>query len=197
MVNFLLPKKQLPLRSQQKKDLYKMLVARSDINAALSACDLILEKFKDFSDIKDRQYALFYSLTTAVIVCYSRPFTVNKPYGALSTRFCNPKYKSIHDQLIKSRHEMFAHSNMDVRKAQIVPPDFLIFRGRGEELKSAYISTQVSLYLFPVDFFVQVRKTILDLGSQLQGKIDLLIEELYSGMDLPRRPFTIRIDEGF
>ena len=193
-MDFILSKKQSPSRSQQKKDLYRLLLARSDIKAALDACDLIL---KNVDSLKDE---LLYPLTTAVVVCYARPFTQNKPYGPLPkkyAKFDNQIFQAVHEKLIKARHETFAHSDMNVRKAIVVPPNVVIGRTeKGVELKSSKVGVQVSYYLWQPNAFKDVRDAILDLGSRLQTEIEELQAHLYSGMELPNAKFTIRIDEG-
>ena len=45
-----------------KKELYKIVVARSDITAALNACNLFLSRVKDFGD------DLYIPLVNAIIV---------------------------------------------------------------------------------------------------------------------------------
>ncbi|OPX36027.1 MAG: hypothetical protein B1H12_07970 [Desulfobacteraceae bacterium 4484_190.2] len=139
------------------------------MNASLSACNLILKNVKS---IKDEN---LYPLTTSVVVCYSRPFTANKPYGSLPqkwSKFDNQQYQATHEKLLQARHELFAHSDMNVRKAQIVPPNVpLVFDG-GQELKSPQISTQVDYKLFEIDFFKIVRETNLDIGRRIQSEID-------------------------
>ena len=163
------------------------------MTAALNACELILHNVKN---IKDEN---LYPLTTSVVVCYSRPFTKNAPYGSLPkkwAKFNNPQYQATHDRLLQARHELFAHSDMNVRKAQIVPPNLPLGINGGKVLKSPEISTQVSYTLFEIDFFKIVRETNLDLGRRMQVDIDTLIIDLYGNMDLPNEVFTIRVDEG-
>lgn len=193
MVNFIIPSKQLPARSHQKRDLYRLLIARSDIYASLNACNLILNNVKS---IKDEN---LYPLTTSVVVCYSRPFTANKPYGALPKRwskFDNPLYQNTHDMLLQARHELFAHSDMDIRKAQIIPPNVPFVIDGDKDLKSPEISTQVSYKLFAIDFFKIVKETNLDIGKRIQAEINKLTIDLYADMELPNKEFYLRIDEG-
>jgi hypothetical protein len=193
MVNFSIPSRQPPARSHLKRDLYKLLIARSDLTASLNACDLILKNVKSIRDEN------LYPLTTSVIVCYARPFTVNKPYGCLPKKwqkFDNPQYQFTHDKILKARHEFFAHSDMSVRKAQIVPPNVPLVIEREKELKSQQISTQVSHILFELDFFNRIKETNLDLGRRIQIEIDKMIIDLYGDMQLPNKAFNLRVDEG-
>ena len=193
VIDFIMPKKQPPKRSFLKKSLIRLLIARSDINAALHACDLILQNVQGPKD------KLLYPLTTSVVVCYSRPFTENEPHGSLPskwTKFDNTKYQFTHDKLLQSRHQLFAHSDMNVRKAQIVPPNVPLEINEGTELKSPEISTQVRYTLFEIDFFKIVREAILDLGRRMQAEISKLIIDLYGNINLPNNVFDIRVDEG-
>nr|NJM02160.1 hypothetical protein [Desulfobacula sp.] len=85
---------------------------------------------------------------------------------------------------------------MNVRKAQIVPPNVPLVIDEGRELKSPEISTQVSYMLFEIDFFKIVRETNLDLGRRMQAEIDKMIIDLYGNMQLPNEAFNLRVDEG-
>jgi hypothetical protein len=193
MVNFSIPSRQPPARSHQKRDLYRLLIARSDLNASLNACDLIL---KNVTSIKDEN---LYPLTTSVVVCYSRPFTVSKPYGSLPrkwSKFDKPQYQATHEKLLQARHELFAHSDMNIRKAQIVPPNVPLVFDEGKVLISPEISTQVTNTLFEIDSFKIVRETNLDLGNRIQAEIDKMIIDLYGNMQLPNAAFNLRVDEG-
>jgi hypothetical protein len=193
MVNYSMPTKQPPTRSQQKRDLYKLLVARSDLNASLRAAIFIIKNVKS---IKDR---ILYPLTTSVVVCYARPFTANKPYGALPnkwSKFDNPRYQATHDELLQARHELFAHSDMNVKQVMIVPPNIPLMTHGGQEWKNPEIGTEVSYKLFAPDYFELVRETNTDIGRRMRAEIDKLIINLYGNMELPNREFSLRVDEG-
>jgi hypothetical protein len=49
-------------RSHQKKELYKLIIARADINAALKSCELLIGR-----KIEEDLYS---SLFNAMVVCY-------------------------------------------------------------------------------------------------------------------------------
>lgn len=190
---FTIPKKQPPSRAQQKKNIYRLLVARSDIGASHAACELFLKTVTDLSD------DLYYPLFTAIVICYARPFTNNKPFGSLPDKwgkFMDPAQQELHDSLIKTRHELVAHSDYSVRKAMIVPAGTLIGRLKERELRSPKIGTQTNYYLFRIP---QIRKIPLltsDLGRRVNADIDVALEDLYGGMELPSGKFSLRIDDG-
>lgn len=193
MVNFVLPKKQPPSRSRLKRNLYQLLIARSDIHAALEACKLFAELVKKLGD--DLHYPLF----AAIVVCYARPFTANDPFGPLPekwARFANAKHHDVHNRLMAARHEMIAHSDIKVREAKIIPTGYSAGTWKGKEFKNERVGAQTDYYLYPVDFVPLVRETAIDLYRRVNEEIEKLVDELYGGMDLPARPFPIKFDEG-
>ena len=195
-MTFAIPARQPPKRSQRKKDLYRLLLARSDIGAANTACQLFL---RTVSDLKDE---LYYPLFTAIVVCYARPFTANEPFGALPrkwAKFSDARSQSLHDDLLRARHELVAHSDATVRTAKIIPPDsFVGYLGdEKRELRSGKrIGTETSYYLFQIPRIRQIPTITLDLTRRLNAEIDTLVDDLYGGMELPRGKFRLRIDEG-
>lgn len=192
-MSFILPKRQPPSREQQKTDLYRLIVARSDIGAAQSACELFIEM------VDDVNHDLYYPLFTSIVVCYARPFTNNKPYGALPGKWENfedGKMKSTHDALIKARHELIAHSDMAARKAKIVPPKVVIGYMNERELKSSRIGTQTSFYFFTIPMIKDIPRLTTDIGRRLNAEIEHKLEEIYGDMELPQAKFALRLDNG-
>lgn len=192
-INFTILKNKIPARSIQKQNLYKLLIARSDIKASFDACNLLLEKVKGIKD------DLYYPLSTAVIICYARPFTANKPYGALPNKwseFTIPRYKQIHKKLINARNKLMAHSDMEVRKVKILPPKIPLSLKNSDEIKSPKVSTVISYYIFPVDFFNGVKEVNLNIGRRLHEEAEKLVSILYKNMDLPNAMFDLRLDDG-
>lgn len=193
-MNFTLPSRQSPARSRQKMELYKLLVARSDIDAARASADLFLKTVRDISN------ELYYPLFTATVICYARPFTNNEPYGALPkkwAKFSNVKFQDTHDSLMKARNEIVAHSDMSVRKAMIVPSGALIGKlENGKEIKSVGIGAQTNYYLFRENQIRDVYNLTRDLGRRINSEIERKVADLYDGMELPAVAFSLRIDEG-
>ncbi len=194
-MTFTLPKRQPPLRSHRKRYLYQLLVARSDIGAAHTACDLFLKSVTSLSD------DLYYPLFMSVAVCYGRPFTHNEPFGALPTKwgkFEDPNHQQRHDSIIKARHELVAHSDMTVRRAMIIPPNVVTGNLHGRELKSKKIGTQTSYYyyLFTIPMVRDIPNLTKSLGRRINDEIEHLLQESYGEMDLTNAKFPLRIDEG-
>jgi hypothetical protein len=193
MIDFVLPKKQPPSRARVKRNLYQLLIARSDIHAAIEACKLFSERVTALGD------DLYYPLFAAIVVCYARPFTQNEPFGPLPQkwgRFADPGYQDVHDKLIAARQEMIAHSDMSVRKAKIVPAGARIGIWKEREISSSRVSAQTGFYLYPVGFFPRAWATATDLHQRIHAEAERLIVELYGGMELPARSFWLRLDDG-
>lgn len=193
MSNFTFSESQPPKRSFRKRELYRLLLARSDITAALEACRLFR------SQVDKLGHPLYYPLFAAIVVCYARPFTKNRPLGPLPNKwatFAHPMAQKTHDQILDARHQLIAHSDIDARGAMIVPPGFVVGRDEGKELVSDEVAVQTTVDYFPLSFFrVNAWRVIHDLGSRLNEAIEPVVDELYQGMELPARPFTIRIDD--
>lgn len=190
---FTIHKKQPPSRVQKKKNLYRLLVARSDIDAAHAACQLFLKTVTDLSD------DLYYPLFTAIVICYTRHFTNNKPFGSLPAKwekFVDQNHQKLHDSLIQTRNELVAHSDSSVRKAMIVPPGVLIGLLKERELRSSKIGTQTNYYLFRIPEIRKIPSLTADLYRRVNANIEVALEELYGGMELPGAKFLLRFDDG-
>ena len=61
---------------------------------------------------------------------------------------------------------------------------------------SDHIAVQTSLYAYPKLFFEEAYSLCQFQGSRISDEIDILLEELYEGMELPHAPFKIKIDNG-
>lgn len=192
-MNFILPKRQPPSRLQRKKELYKLLIARSDITASLNACKMMIEV------VDGMGHDLYFPLYSAIVVCYSRPFTNNKPHGSLPEKwysFENKILDNAHKELLRARHELIAHSDMTVKMAMIVPPGVEVGRKSKNPIVSNHIAVQTSLYAYRKLFFEEAYSLCQFQGSRISDEIDILLEELYAGMELPHAPFKIKIDNG-
>jgi len=188
-----LHRKQPPSRSKRKKELYKLLVARSDITASLNSCKQILEKVDGLG------HELYYPLYTAVVICYTRPFTNNKPHGALPKKwytFDDEILSETHNDLISARNELIAHSDMTIKEAYVVPAGCEIGKDGDKPLVSDFIGVQTTMHYFPRPMFEKICNLCMFQGTRINQEIDDLITELYEGMELPSKPFKIRIDNG-
>lgn len=188
-----LHKNQPPSRSVKKRELYKLLVARSDITASLNSCKQLLEMVDGLG------HKLYYPLFTAVVICYARPFTKNKPFGSLPEKwykFNDAMLKEIHEDLLKARHELIAHSDMTVKEAYIIPPGYEMGKDGEKSIVSEFVAVQTTTEYFPRPMFEKAHKLCMFQGSRLNEEIDKLVTELYGNMELPNAPFKIKIHDG-
>jgi hypothetical protein len=184
-----MPKKG-PTRSDRKRDLHRLAVARSDITAALEACNLLL------ANVHHHRHDLYQPLFHAIAISYARPFTANRPLGSLPakwSRYTNPRFQEAHDELLSIRNQFVAHSDQDERTVQIVPPYVIV---PGATTHYVTIGVGVRTVGFPVRNFVVVRRMCVDIGRRLEKAINDLLDELYKDKILPAAIFQLTIDEG-
>ena len=188
MTNFIM--RPTPTRKKKKINLYKLIVARSDITAALTACGLFIEKVDRLG------HDLYYPLYCSIIICYGRPFSDNKPLGPLPSqwrKFSSPRLQATHNELIDARNSLIAHSDLKVRKVNIVPEGAKI----GEtNLQHHGIGLTIESYYFPLLRYRDIHDTCFDLGNRLNQAVEDEIEKLYGQMYLPKRAFPLRFDDG-
>ena len=182
--------KKPPTRAHRKRDLHRLVVARSDITAALNACRLLIAEVKAVGD------DLYRPLLDAIVVSYSRPFTANKPLGSLPakwSKFSDPRHQHVHDQILKMRHKFVAHSDPYERSVYIVPP-YVPIPGAGTHFVDVGVAVRTTA--FEVGHFPDIERTCLDLGSRLNAAVDPLLKELYGSRVLPGAQFQLTIDDG-
>ena len=187
-----LPKK--PSRSQLKKRLCKLLVARNDFKATIRTCDIILKTVKTVDD------TIYYPLFTAAIICYARPFTDNKPFGKLPKiyeKFDNKKHQEGHGKIIKARNEIVAHSDMRIKNFQIIPPNTVVEKDKnGKPRKNEEIITRVNYHFFPLAAIKEIREMTFIQILKTGNEINELLDKLYLNRKLPKKVFDITIDNG-
>ena len=176
-------------RSTKKKALYQLVVARSDITAAMTTCDLMIHHVQGLGD------HLYQPLFHAIVIAYARPFTHNKPLGPLSVQwstFSNTPFQETHDELIRARHQFIAHSDEETRRVDIFPPGARV----GETgLTSGGVSISIRTIAFPTSRFHHIRDLCYDLGSRLDRRVNALLTELYTGRKLPNESFQLTFDD--
>lgn len=173
---------------KRKKELYKIVVARSDITAALNACELFLSIVNDLGD------DLYIPLLNAIIVCYSRPFSKNKPLGPLPKkwrRFDSSRFQEIHKGLLELRNKTVAHSDLEIRKVFVIPKGA---RVRKTDIRSEGLGVGISNRALPMEIFPEIRATCLDLGGRLNIEVKEQLELLFGDKDLPSEEFELTFD---
>ena len=113
-----------PKRSQLKRQLYQLIVARSDVTSAWKMVELLLkrEPGDGYDLIGNELYPAFFY---AIVVSYARPFTDYEEIGALPkrwSRFPRADLRQTHDLLIETRNTVVAHSEPLCNSIEIVSP---------------------------------------------------------------------------
>lgn len=171
----------------EKRNLYKLILARSDITSALFTCRYCQE------NVKDIRNKIWLPLQEAIIVTYSRPFTDNKPLGSLKKSwgiFPNGKLQSVHKKILEARDKQIAHSDLEQNKVSIVPkgvpapPDNHI---------SSSVMILISSFKFPLAFFEDVEILCSYIGKRLNIEIDSELERLY-GKSTSTEKFDLDIE---
>lgn len=156
--------------AQRKKRLHRLIVAQSDIFAAYHACAFFLQNVKTLKD------PLYEPLFLAIVVCYARPFVDSKGFGRLPRQwehFQDGNLQAAHNDLLRIRHEIVAHSDAGVRKVQIVPPGATLEPLGGTSPKYGWI---IETYrLAPsrfCEFFAVFRNIIDRLEKAILGELE-------------------------
>lgn len=179
-------------RSQQKLELHKLVVARSDFGSAQSTCRLVLEQVKGVSD------KLYPPLFQAAVIAYGRPFIDNKSTGVLSShwrQFTDTRLKAAHEKLIQTRNELIAHSDSVVRAVKIVPAGVALSADSDLPVGDFH-GVIVYSYFYPRAMFVDTYDTCSNLIGRLNARIELLLAEFYKDCELPQAPFELKFDDG-
>src|SRR5437762_1079372 len=95
-------------KSELKKALLRIALAKTSICRAKAACDYI------FANIKTPEHPLHAPLVTAIFVFYARPFGKNVGVGPLPPEFqmfSNPSKKNLHELLVCGRDKFCAHTD--------------------------------------------------------------------------------------
>lgn len=177
-------------RAERKKQLYKLIVAQSDILAAATACNLFIDTVDHLG------HPLYYPLFCSMVVCYGRPFSDNKPFGPLPKTwryFSDKRLQALHDDLLNARNKIIAHSDLKERQVAIFPPGVKFGSSLNE---SGEIAFGISSYYFPIKNFTYFRALFADLGPRLMAEIEKELSSLYSGLSLPQERILLDFEEG-
>jgi len=126
-------------------------------------------------------------------VYYARPFTKNKPFGPLDRKwgiFNDSLNQEIHNELIRYRHQMVAHSDFNIRKVIVYPKNVAL--DHQMKFQSSEVSVAVSIKALPLEYFNGIRSVCFDLGYRLNSEIEKECEELFGDESVP----AVEIDLG-
>jgi hypothetical protein len=187
-------------RSEKKREIYKLILAQSDIGAAFRTCEHFLTVIGPHAAKSRGRYAgmdhpLYYPLLEAIVISYARPFTPNDKLGQLKKKwgeFGDARFQEAHDKILRARNELVAHSDPFERKVQIKPPG----AGKLGAIHSPELGFSICGYWFTVRDVDAFYHTAGDLATRLLAEVEKLLADLYAGMKLPARAFDLRLNEG-
>ena len=96
--------------------------------------------------------------------------------------------------LLKTRHELVAHSDSDTRIVHVIPPD-----ANDPGLPAPprqHTSFKISSYYYKPQSFVDAFDTCNDLIGRLTDRIDSLATALYDGQQMPSASFKLDFADG-
>lgn len=162
----------------------------ADINAALKTTQVFIKTVKSMED------PLYYPLLCSIFICYARPFTNNKGLGCLPNKwgkFKKRKFQEGHDVMIRNRNKILAHSDLDFRTVNIIPPG-VKFKDFGHNI-SPEISFAVSNKFYTLKAFPVIQKICSDLYDRLEIEVIKELDQLYENQNLPKKYFPLTFDE--
>ena len=179
----------MPKPPFDKKQLYKLAVAMSDLaNAKLLSEYLV-------NEVKDMRNPLWVPLQDAAIVTYARPFTANKPYGTLKKKwvtFESEKMSKLHDNLIDLRNTTIAHSDAGSRKVIIVPPGSSLGPTKPTDKVTNVATTTQKL---PPQRFEAISALCQFVGKRIYDEVKERVQEAPEALGILDRPFDLLTEE--
>ncbi len=141
---------------------------------------------------------LYLPLLEAIIISYARPFTDNEGVGKLPKKwfqFDSERFAQAHENILKYRNDLVAHTDKNARKIQIVPPNSL-FIPTPKGMKPSGIGFRIRTYWIEIRQIQVYCELSAFQTNRLWKEAEKLFNELYENMELPNKEFDLRIDEG-
>jgi hypothetical protein len=181
----------------------RLVLAHSDIDSAYRTCELFGEKVAlaekhNYEPTAGFSNPLYSPLVEAIVISYARPFTDNRGIGILPkkwSQFPDARLLQAHQMILRYRNQLVAHSDQEVRRIQIMPPNGSRFPNRKgyTALGPGFTVRGFGIRLSQVEVFY---KLCGYQGQRLWNDVEKLLDELYGGMELPHREFDLKITEG-
>ncbi len=189
-----------PAHSQEFEDArqwYKMEVSNFSFEAVRNNLSKILE-----GKLSERMPE-YYPMSVGLICIYARPFTNNFPVGELSEEIVPEEFKSLHRNIMKMRHTLFAHAQASLMVGKDDYPNEVVVEHNGifpricvsrVAAKTVVLERMVPLIKPLIEktewhrskFAKKYRKTLRDLGK---GEFRLNVTD-------SNAPMFVRLSEG-
>jgi len=172
-----------------------LALADQSLRYAVAACEFAVKVIMDWEG-ESIPFMAGDSLLASIALFYARPFTHNEFPGVLPkkwARYSNQKMQKAHHEMIACRHEIFAHSDPTVHKMNIIPAGVPLKQLNRD---ASHITYTVDSYSIPPSRIATWHETCTDLQGRLQEACFEMIEELYGSLELPKRQFPLRFNDG-
>lgn len=166
-------KQPVDMGRERRRSLCRFAMALSDIHAATSVCDLMLEERPGMGD------AHYWAYHNAIINSYGRPFTTMKPIGKLPTsvlRGLTPRERQIHDDILEHRNTMAAHSDLNAKPVYYMPKGAAMGE-TGMRAEGGGFVTSNTGWSFAL--WAEVKELTMVVGSVVQAEAMRLVDLVY------------------
>jgi hypothetical protein len=181
----------MPRRStltDKETTLKAYILASGDLMFASRCCDLIEKQSPNEAD------ELHYFLNLALVICYARPFSGNRPRVNLPkscTRFRTSEQLDAHKTAVRIRNRVYAHSDADVRNVEITPKEIDIYLEGKRVIPSQRFYMQSTGPVFPASKLPALREAISFVRARLQLELAQLRDAVHSERGRPTEKFTL------
>jgi len=166
------------------KDFYKLAIALKDISDAKAILELIAERSLSYMD------SLYQPLSNGFVVCYSKPFLHNKPFGKLESKWKAYKTTELlnaHKEILKLRNKLAAHSDASSHTAMFFSPGTI--RAGKEDSMSLLINDElefaISTKLLNIDKLEVYHSMCSNLQDRLMNEVDKKMVSIRGSIELP------------
>lgn len=175
-----------PSDEHLRRQLHRLLVAKSDIHDALRATEYFI------AEVTTMQHPLFLSFQQMIVVSYSRPFTKTRSGGQISDKYARfpnmPGLQEMHRTLLDARDQHVAHSDAAIRTITIYPRGHKIEHDNRRAADTSYV---IANHTFPLETFPIIKELCRHVGGRLDSDARALLNKLCPPADTPGSAFEL------
>jgi hypothetical protein len=162
-------------RSYKARRALRLFYANEYFKRVTMWCDEILSRPIQTSDV------LYYPLVVAIYTVYTRPFTDCDGIGSLNESIVPEKYRDLHKELKRLRHELYAHSSAE-GSHPITVQAYLLLAKKTEELINGQTFYNVEISgneVFPTHSRIrEIRTLAKELQHFIATEMNPVLEEV-------------------
>jgi hypothetical protein len=163
-----------------RRELYKIASAYGDMCIAAAICEHYIKLIRDWDVQRDGKVIsqpLNYAFMSSIVTAYSRPFS-SGDLGTLSKKwlkFPQPGMKDLHEKMVATRHEVYAHS--DARVPLTVYPPGCAVPGRASPHNGTWSFERQE---FPPDILPYMMSLAVFMKTNLERETAKLVDQVGS-----------------